>query len=256
MSRLITYVTAALLVSWSCLPAGPEEREAGQENSKNEKKTVESTKGKIEPEKAARENIGTGKKKAERAEAKLAADANLKPAPIRIFGFRDSDRDGRNDLFRDADGDGINDITGKEYTHKFQFIDKNGDKINDVFIDADGDGVNDLEVKFIDSDSDGINDNIIDVNGDYINDITGLRYTRKSLRGYKYGFIREERMGMMRRFVDEDGDGIADRLRGPGRMLRPGMAGRDIFIDRDGDGIDDRRQRMRRFGRGVEKGKK
>lgn len=159
---------------------------------------------------------------------------------IKIFGFRDRNRDGKNDLFLDANGDGINDVTGKAYQHKFKFVDKNKDKINDLFTDADGDGVNDLRVKFVDIDSDGINDNVVDVDRNHINDITGLRYTRKSLRGYKYGFIKEERLGMMRGFIDEDGDGIADFPRG--KMLRDMH---DRFIDRDGDGIDDRRLRMR-----------
>jgi hypothetical protein len=160
-----------------------------------------------------------------------------------ILGFQDRDHDGKNDLFQDADGDGKNDITKKEYSHDFKFLDKNKDKINDIYVDADGDGVNDLDIDFIDTDSDGINDNIVDVNKDYINDITGLRYTKKSLRGYKYGFIKEERLWMMRGFIDEDGDGIADLPRGKLRRGRPG----DMFIDRDGDGIDDRRGTMRKI---------
>ncbi|MBN2289020.1 MAG: hypothetical protein JXQ83_06770 [Candidatus Glassbacteria bacterium] len=175
--------------------------------------------------------------------AQKAADNKEPQTPVAVFGFQDRDRDGKNDLFRDADGDGINDITKKPYPHKFKFADEDEDKINDLFVDADGDGVNDLEVKFIDADSDGINDNIIDVDKNHINDITGLRYTSKSLRGYKYGFIKEERLLMMRGFIDEDGDGIADAPRG--MMLRKGM--RDRIIDRDGDGIDDRREMMRKF---------
>ncbi len=180
------------------------------------------------------------------AAAKQTAENKIKQKQeIKIFGFQDRNRDGKNDLFLDANGDGINDVTGKAYPYKFKFVDKNKDKINDLFVDADGDGVNDLKVKFIDADSDGINDNVIDVDRNHINDITGLRYTRKSLRGYKYGFIKEERLGMMRGFIDEDGDGIADFPRG---KIHRGL--RDRIIDRDGDGIDDRRLRMRRFRRG------
>ena len=162
---------------------------------------------------------------------------------IMVFGFIDRNKDGRNDLFQDANGDGINDVTQKPYPHRFKFVDKNKDNINDLFVDADGDGVNDLQVKFIDLDGDGINDNVVDVNCDYINDITGLRYTRKSLRGYKFGFIKEERQSLLRGFIDEDADGIPD-YRGFRRGLM--LHGRDRFIDRDGDGIDDRRQRLQR----------
>ena len=172
----------------------------------------------------------------------------------KIFGFVDRDRDGKNDLFQDADGDGINDINGKEYQHNFKFVDKNGDKVNDIFVDVDGDGVNDQDVRYIDEDSDGICDNVVDCNKDNINDITGLRFNRKSLRGYKFGFIKEERNLMMQQFIDENADGIPDaRQLGKGSH---GMGPRDVFIDRDGDGIDDRREHMQRAGKGMAGGKK
>lgn len=189
--------------------------------------------------------------------AKLSAKTELKKGEqsqnvtIIVFGFVDRNKDGKNDLFQDADGDGINDITKKPYPHGFKFEDKNGDNINDLYVDADGDGVNDLRAGFVDLDGDGICDNAIDMNSDFINDITGLRYNRKNLRGYKFGFINEERLRLMRRFIDEDADGIPDF-----RMSRERLGGKDIFIDRDGDGIDDRRLIQQGFRKGPMRGEK
>ena len=174
---------------------------------------------------------------------------------VTAFGFLDRNKDGKNDLFQDADGNGVNDISNQPYLHSFKFEDKNGDKINDLYADADGDGVNDLRARFIDLDGDGICDNVVDMNGDFINDITGLRFNRKSLRGYKFGFIKEERLRLMGGFIDENADGIPDfRQGGKGPMMR--MGGRDVFIDRDGDGIDDRRQIQKRLGKGPMRGEK
>ncbi len=186
------------------------------------------------------------KQKLERVARTASADGE--PLIVIPFGFVDKDKDGINDLFVDANGDGINDVTGKPYVHRFKFVDKDENKINDQFIDADGDGVNDLEIKFVDADSDGINDNVIDTDNNYINDITGLKYSRKSLRGYKFGFIKEERE-LLRGFIDEDGDGLPDfrQMRMRGAATPPGH---DRFIDSDGDGIDDRRQPQRRHMRG------
>jgi hypothetical protein len=176
------------------------------------------------------------------------ASGGQEPLIVVPFGFVDKDKDGVNDLFVDANGDGVNDITGKPYLHRFKFVDKDENKINDQFVDADGDGVNDLKIMFVDADSDGINDNVIDTDGNRINDITGLKYSRKSLRGYKFGFIKEERE-LLRGFIDEDGDGLPDfrQMRMRGAATPPGH---DRFIDRDGDGIDDRRQPQRRHMRG------
>ncbi len=189
--------------------------------------------------------------------------------PIKPLGFADRDNDGVNDLFRDADGDGVNDATGRPYPHDFAFEDQDGDKLNDLFRDADGDGVNDL----LDGAPGGggpgpgrpaletwFHANVVDFDGDQINDITGLHFGRGSLRGYKFGNIREERQSMMRsfRFLDEDADGLGDR-RGHGpRIDRPaaGQQQGDRFIDQDGDGIDDRRQGMHRIKGGARGGRR
>jgi hypothetical protein len=188
------------------------------------------------------------------AKTELQKDEKSQNEIITVFGFLDRNKDGKNDLFQDADGDGINDITKKPYPHSFKFEDKNDDKINDLYVDADGDGVNDLRAGFVDLDGDGICDNVIDMNRDFINDITGLRFNRKSLRGYKFGSVKEERLLLMHRFIDENADGIPDfRQAGKGPML---MGDRDVFIDRDGDGIDDRRQIQQRLRRGPMRGEK
>jgi len=192
---------------------------------------------------------------AQRRQRGRPAQAEVPPGG-KVVGFVDRDHDGRNDMFRDANGDGVNDVDSKPYPHRFAFVDVDKDGVNDKFVDADGDGVNDLNPDFVDEDGDGVCDNVIDYSGRFINDITGMRYSTKSLRGYKFGFINEERREMLRNFIDEDADGIPDM---PGRfgagatMGPPGgmpPPGRDRFIDRDGDGIDDRRQRMEQLRKG------
>ena len=163
----------------------------------------------------------------------------------KIRGYADRNQDGVNDLFRDADGDGVDDVSGKPYPHRFRFVDADGDGINDLFRDADGDGVNDVEGKYADRDGDGICDNVVDYDGNGVNDITGLKYTRESLHGSRFGRIDEERFPHFR-FVDEDGDGIRDAHSPEMRRRAPGM---DYFIDEDGDGICDDRM----IGRNVER---
>ena len=121
-------------------------------------------------------------------------------------------------------------------------MDANGDGINDVFVDRDGDGVNDLNGHFLDADGDGICDNVIDLNGDGINDITGIIYHHRSLEGFRFGRMDEEREVEHHMFIDEDGDGMNDS-RLP-NMMHP-IDGMDIFIDEDGDGICDGRSFMR-----------
>ena len=163
--------------------------------------------------------------------------ADTRKAP-KVLGYVDLDRDGVNDRFRDANGDGVNDITKVGYLHRFEFVDRNEDGVNDRFVDADGDGVNDLDARYVDRDKDGICDNVIDYDGDGINDITGLKYSKASLKGFRYGRVDEERKKVHRRFVDADGDGMHD-LRGA-RGMR-GRGGVDHFVDEDGDGICDGR---------------
>ena len=171
-------------------------------------------------------------------------------APPQPRGYVDLDRDGLNDRFRDANGDGIDDVGGRSYPHRFRFADADQDGINDVFVDQDGDGVNDLDARYQDQDGDGICDNAVDYDGDRVNDITGLRYSRRSLKGFRYGLVDEERGAIHQIFVDEDGDGMDDVL-GRGRMLRPGLGmGMDRFVDEDGDGIYDGRTVRGRMGRG------
>ncbi|NKB68490.1 MAG: hypothetical protein GKR89_15625 [Candidatus Latescibacteria bacterium] len=165
-------------------------------------------------------------------EARLAAP---------VVGYTDADLDGANDRFRDANGDGVDEVSGKAYRHRFGFVDADENGINDLFVDQDGDGVNDLGARFVDADKDGVCDNIIDYDGDGVNDITGIEYDRRSLRGFRFGRVDEERRKVHRRFVDEDGDGMNDLFRRfhPGPGHRPGM---DHFIDEDGDGIADGRR--------------
>ena len=57
---------------------------------------------------------------------------------------------------------------------------------------------------------------------------------------------KQERTGQ--KFVDENGDGINDRLAGQGKGPR---RGKDRFIDRDGDGICDDRAAGLGFRRGA-----
>ena len=165
--------------------------------------------------------------------------------PIQPVGYVDADRDGINDRFVDADGDGINDITKKSYPHRFPFKDADRDRVNDLFVDRDGDGVNDREGRFVDRDRDGICDNVVDHDGNGVNDITGFKYTRKSLGGYRYGLVNEERGVASGRFIDENGNGIHDLWEPRGKM-------HDYFIDEDGDGICDGRGFWGR-GRGMMK---
>ena len=80
---------------------------------------------------------------------------------------------------------------------------------------------------WIDQDGDGRHDLFQD--GDGRNDITGLAYERGDLHGDRFGFVRESAA-----WVDEDGDGFPDAAVGPGRQGRE-----DRFLDRDGDGMAD-----------------
>jgi hypothetical protein len=172
-----------------------------------------------------------------------------------FLGFVDADRDGINDRFRDSDGDGRNDVNGRVYAHRFAFADQNKDRINDLFVDRDGDGVNDLNAECGQSEDGGCA-NVVDQDRNGVNDISGLRYTRTSLRGYRYGRIAEELRQPLPRFVDQDGDGMNDLIqRFFNRMEMEGPPPFDRFIDEDGDGINDNRPHPRPFDRdGMQRG--
>ncbi|MEW6749400.1 MAG: hypothetical protein AB1505_00290 [Candidatus Latescibacterota bacterium] len=168
-----------------------------------------------------------------------AGEETQEPDRQTVRGYADQDRDGVNDRFRDADGDGVDDVSGQPYPHRFAFVDADQDGVNDTFIDRDGDGVNDRDARYLDRDGDGICDNVIDYDGDRTNDVTGARYSRRSLGGFRYGLMDEERGVMHRRFVDEDGDGMRDEE--PAAVGRDAEARMDRFVDEDGDGICDGR---------------
>jgi hypothetical protein len=162
-----------------------------------------------------------------------------------FIGWLDQNKDGINDKFQDANGDGINDVTKEKYEHHFKFADKNKDGVNDIFVDKDGDGVNDLGTKFIDKNKDSINDNVLDFNKDGINDITGLKYKKDNLMGYRYGIVEEEAKIKHKKFIDENGDGMHDPISKRMCFQDENADGiNDRFVDNDGDGICD----GRRFG--------
>jgi hypothetical protein len=178
----------------------------------------------------------------------LSAKDSPKP---QFIGWLDQNKDGINDKFHDDNGDGINDITKEKYEHRFKFLDKNKDKVNDAFIDKDGDGVNDFETKFVDKDKDGINDNVLDYNKDGVNDITGLKYQKTDLMGYRYGIVEEELKKTHNKFIDENGDGMHDPVAKRMSFQDENADGvNDKFVDKDGDGISD----GRRFGQHMRRG--
>jgi len=186
----------------------------------------------------------------------IAKADNDKSTPLstktQFIGWLDQNKDGINDKFQDANGDGINDVTKEKYEHSFKFIDKNKDGINDIFTDKDGDGVNDIGTKFVDKNKDGINDNVLDFNKDGVNDVTGLRYKKDDLMGYRYGIFEEEAKKKHKKFIDKDGDGMHDPISQRMCFKDENADGiNDRFVDKNGDGICDGRMfgyRMRRMG--------
>ncbi|MFQ5769806.1 MAG: hypothetical protein ACE5HX_04685 [bacterium] len=185
------------------------------------------------------------------------AQKREKSSENNFIGFEDKNQDGINDKFMDANGDGKNDLNGKAYRHKFEFSDKNKDKINDLWVDQDGDGVNDLSHKFKSKKFKDIHSNVVDVDEDGRNDITGIVYdkSKHQWKGEKWGFWNEKEGKLQGRFIDEDGDGIDDRVQNFKDFMaahKHGARMRDRFIDEDGDGICDGRNdfigRMGRMG--------
>lgn len=169
----------------------------------------------------------------------------------RPVGFADKNGDGINDRFQDADGDGVNDLTGKAYPHRFKYIDKNKDGINDLWLDRDGDGVNDLSHQLSNDEREDVDKCIVDFDRDGVNDVTGLKYKKEDFMGGKHGFIDEQSGKIQGKFLDEDGNGVDDRMEIA--RWRNHHQNRDMFIDEDGDGIcDGRGDALRRHTRSGE----
>ena len=213
-----------------------------------------------------------------------AVEDSSKVTPI---GYVDADQDGVNDLFRDANGDGVNDVTQKRYQHRFRWQDQDGDGVNDLWKDQDGDGVNDLlhsilqkrgikpKIPWIDKDGDGIRDPdavpsydadlkefVLDMDGDSVNDITGIKASKTSSMGYRFGNIDEEMDQKIEKFIDKNEDGMYDEFsnRLKDDMKKYGQARKfDYFIDKDGDGITDgrgfKRAGKKKAGQGHGRGK-
>ena len=161
-----------------------------------------------------------------------------------MVGFTDTDGDGVNDRYCDADGDGVNDRDGKRYRRMFRYEDADGDGLNDHWRDANGDGVNDLvipdpEEAWTDSDGDGIADDdgpvlsgkalrghVLDADGDGRNDVTGEIISKMRVGSW----TGSRKTGSdMDRFIDTDGDGMADDRSGGGvqrKWRRQGKGGR------------------------------
>ena len=158
------------------------------------------------------------------------------------FEFEDKNGDGINDLWVDSDGDGVNDRLGEVLKKMSQWIDRDGDGILD-------EEVGQLRGK-------GLKLHVLDVNGDGCNDVTGNRYTGRDLYGYRYGNVDEEMDLKDPDFLDKDGDGMNDRFKERSLTRQQDRERMDRFIDADGDGIADDRglERMRR--NGGKKGKK
>ncbi len=148
-----------------------------------------------------------------------------------VYGYKDLNGDGINDIYQDKNGDGINDLNGDTLI-KIDFVDDDKDNVNDIFSDEDGDGINDkfIESKYMP---------VIDRDSNFVNDITGHGYKKGFYDGYTYGKVVEELGIILEEFVDTDGDFTDDRI---GRSIKD-FKQSDRFIDEDGDGINDDRQK-------------
>ena len=154
------------------------------------------------------------------------------------LGFIDEDANGINDRLQDADGDGVINVLDPDsdhyrdpttVVHGLGFIDEDGDGISDRLQDADGDGV----INVLDPDSDL-----------YRNPASrgGSRFGRG--KGHGFGFVDEDGDGISDRLQDADGDGVINVLDPDSEMYRDPATtvhGRG-FIDEDGDGIGDHLQ--------------
>lgn len=201
------------------------------------------------------ENDETISRNSRQGSKQVASADKANQSEKNFIGFVDENNDGINDRFYDANGDGKNDVDNKDYPHKFEYKDNNKDKINDLWVDQDGDGVNDLSSKFNEEQRKERDKNVLDSNEDDRNDITGEKLDREKYlwRGEKWGFWNEEKGKLQGRFIDEDGDGIDDRIKDFDAYVHRHEQGgrmRDRFIDEDGDGIcDDRSDFINRMGR-------
>lgn len=194
-------------------------------------------------------NVGmaqeSSKPPAEKVNLQAAEMPDKNPAH-KFVGFVDADADGVNDRFVDANGDGKNDRNSKEYPHRFKFEDKDKNGINDLWVDQDGDGVNDLSPSLKGKVREEVYHNILDADEDSRNDVTGESYDLKKHQwhGERWGFWDENKGKVQGRLIDEDADGIDDRMQThhQGKMGdHHGQRNRDYFIDEDGDGVCDGR---------------
>lgn len=145
--------------------------------------------------------------------------------------FVDLNNDGYNDNAPDADGDGIPNGQDKDYVKPGAgqgkgagFVDENGDGLNDNAPDADGDGIPNGQ------------------DPDYVKPQDGSGAGQGQGKGQGKGFGR--RMGG---FVDEDGDGVNDRLMDADKDGVPNCQDSDWVKPQDGTG--------NKFGRGARMGK-
>lgn len=168
------------------------------------------------------------------------AEDEKRATQTKPVGFVDENHDGINDRFQDANGDGMNDVDDKPYPHPFKFSDKDKDGLNDTWTDMDGDGVNDLYHDFEDEkDRKAPAKCVLDVDGDGMNDITGIKFDTEDFSGHKYGFLDERTGKVQGNLIDENGNGLDDRIERARLSYR--ARHRDYFVDMDGDGICDGR---------------
>lgn len=147
--------------------------------------------------------------------------------------------------------------------HGKNFVDLNNDGYNDNAPDADGDGIPNGQdpdyvkpgagqgkgVGFVDENGDGLNDNAPDADGDGIPNGQDPDYV-KPQDGSGAGQGKGQGKGFGRRmhaFVDEDGDGINDRLMDADKDGIPNGKDSDWVKPQDGTGS--------KYGRGARMGK-
>ncbi len=145
--------------------------------------------------------------------------------------FVDLNNDGYNDNAPDADGDGIPNGQDPDYVKSGAgqgagagFVDENGDGLNDNAPDADGDGIPNGQ------------------DPDYVKPQDGSGAGQAKGQGKGNG----KRMGMGG-FVDEDGDGVNDRLMDADKDGVPNCQDSDWVKPQDGTGA--------KYGRGARMGK-